>query len=774
MTVGPDQFLRIMFAGTAGPVFVCSLPNVKGDRPGERWLATRNTAAVKKFLAQWNVAGRATYFCSATLKPQTDWIAREPGCSPRCEENIGEIVGLHCDIDFKNVTITPAEVLRLLKSLRCPPTIIVNSGHGLHGYWLFQAPIETGLGREITNRIITARMKLAAILAGDAVQDLPRLMRLPGSHNTKDGASIEVTVEEPAGERRYDLEQMEAWLAAQRPLLDRIGGNLKPNGSGARMPPEHWLELVTGGAPDGNRNVQTARLAGHLLRRYVDPRIALGLIQCWNIAACKPPLDTKEIVGIVDRIAPQRAGAEKISMTDDTNNIVALAAFQDQQQTDPELITEDAVAVVFAEKHRDVLRFDHDIGKWFHWNGRVWICERTKLAFSWAREIARDMAEGEKAKVRAIAGKVSFAAGVERYAQADRAFAVTSEIWDRDLYLLGTPNGTVDLRTGGLRAPQAGDYISKQTAVAPADKADCPLWIKFLNEATNGDQGMIDFLQQFSGYACTGDTKEHKLVFAHGPGGNGKGTFQNTIGGILADYRRTAAMHTFTAAHSDQHPTDLAMLRGARLVTASETEEGRAWAESRIKQITGGDDITARFMRQNFFTYKPQFKLLLIGNHKPTLRNVDDAARRRFNMVPFIYKPPVKDLDLEKKLVAEWPSILRWMIEGCLKWQQDRLIQPPSVFEATEEYFSEQDVIQQWIDERCDTTKKTACDSSTNLFKSWSAYAIAHGEKPGNTKWFKSALERLGFKPFRTMKQRGFLGIEALPEPAAKHWTDEL
>jgi Primase C terminal 1 (PriCT-1) len=304
MSVGTDQFLRVMFAGTIGPVFVCSLPNVKGDRPGERWLATRDPALLQQFLAQWNIVGRATYFCSATLKPRKDWIIRTPGQSPRCEENIGEIVGLHCDIDFKNITIAPDEILRVLKNLRCPPTIIVNSGHGLHGYWLFKEPIGTDLGADITSRIITARMRLAAALAGDAVQDLPRLMRLPGSHNTKGGASIEVTVEELVSHRRYELEELETWLAEQRPLLDRIGGNLKTNGNGVAMPAEHWLELVTGGAPDGNRNIQTARLAGHLLRNSrLDPRVVLGLIQCWNVAACKPPLDSEEVTGIVNRIA---------------------------------------------------------------------------------------------------------------------------------------------------------------------------------------------------------------------------------------------------------------------------------------------------------------------------------------------------------------------------------------------------------------------------------------------------------------------------------------
>jgi putative DNA primase/helicase len=214
------------------------------------------------------------------------------------------------------------------------------------------------------------------------------------------------------------------------------------------------------------------------------------------------------------------------------------------------------------------------------------------------------------------------------------------------------------------------------------------------------------------------------------------------------------------------------MLHGARLVTASETEEGRAWAESRIKQLTGGDKISARFMRQDFFEFTPQFKLLLIGNHQPTLRNVDDAARRRFNIVPFIHKPPTPDRDLEAKLRAEWPGILRWMIDGCLIWQRFGLVRPQVVLETTEEYFSEQDSIRQWIEDRCETGKGTLTDTSTNLFRSWTAWATANGEKPGTTKWFAQALRRHGFRPYRKEKARGFFGIEAKPDPVRQHWSD--
>jgi putative DNA primase/helicase len=374
--------------------------------------------------------------------------------------------------------------------------------------------------------------------------------------------------------------------------------------------------------------------------------------------------------------------------------------------------------------------------------------------------------------IRLITSKAAFAGNVERLARADRAFAVTSDIWDKDGYLLGTPAGTADLRTGALMEAKPDDHITKLTAVAPAETADCPRWIQFLHEATNGDQALIDFLQQFCGYSLTGDTKEHALLFIYGGGGNGKSVFQNTIAGILADYATAAAMDTFVSTSSDKHPTDLAKLRGARLVTASETEEGRSWAEAKIKQMTGGDKVSARFMRQDFFEYLPQFKLMLIGNHQPSLRNVDDAARRRFNIVPFVHKPATPDRDLEAKLRAEWPGILRWMMEGCLAWQRNGLIRPQVVLDATEEYFDEQDSIPQWIEERCEVGKGTLSDTSTNLFRSWTAWATLNGEKPGTTKWFSQALKRLGFTPFRKSNARGFLGIEAKAEPVSPHCSE--
>ena len=274
-------------------------------------------------------------------------------------------------------------------------------------------------------------------------------------------------------------------------------------------------------------------------------------------------------------------------MSDETSmdNIIALAAYQNEGKHDP--VTEDAAALEFAARHRDQLRFDHDAGKWFTWTGAYWRAEHTKLAFAWARDLARELTENAATKARIVCGKTAFAAGVERFAQADRAFAVTSELWDPDHYLLGTPDGSVDLHTGNIKPAHPNDFITKITAVSPASSADCPIWRQFLREATAEDDGLICYLQRFCGYLLTGDTREHALLFVFGPGGNGKTVFLNTVAAVLGDYARVAAMETFTTSPTDKHPTDLAMLRGARLVSATETEEGRAWAERAIRSPPG-------------------------------------------------------------------------------------------------------------------------------------------------------------------------------------------
>ena len=290
------------------------------------------------------------------------------------------------------------------------------------------------------------------------------------------------------------------------------------------------------------------------------------------------------------------------------------------------------------------------------------------------------------------------------------------------------------------------DYCTKATTVDPDLETDCPTWNAFLLRVMGGDQTMVDYLQRVCGYCCTGVTTEHVLFFCHGTGANGKSTFAGVLLGILGTgptgYAAVAPLSTFTASQHEQHPTDLAMLRAVRLVVAQETEEGHAWALSRIKMMTGGDPITARFMRQDFFTYSPQFKVMILGNHKPALHNVDEAIRRRVHLIPFTVTIPKAERDpkLPEKLKAEYPAILGWMLRGWEAWQGQGLAPPPKVLAASSAYFSDEDTIGTWIAECCDTGT-SAYATLQELYPSWKNFAETRGEWVGPSKRLAKALD---------------------------------
>lgn len=433
--------------------------------------------------------------------------------------------------------------------------------------------------------------------------------------------------------------------------------------------------------------------------------------------------------------------------------------YPEQQNADGKAdLTEDLLALAFTGRYGDKFSFCHDTGAWYCWNGQCWQKDKTRMPLHAMRELCREMNQQHKA----IFGKMVTASGALKFAACDPKMAVTADGWDTDPMLIGTPGGVVDLRTGILAQGDPAQRITKLAGFTPSDKADCPMWLRFLEEATDGDKGLQRFMQQMAGYCLTGQTREHALFFIYGPGGNGKSVFLNILTALLAEYATTSAMTTFTASNSDQHPTDLAMLKGARLVSVSETEDGRAWAESRIKQLTGGDKITARFMRQDFFEFTPQFKLVIVGNHQPILRNVDAAARRRFNIVPFVHTPINPDSELESKLKAELPGIMRWAIDGCLDWQANGLVRPEVVLAATDEYFESQDLFGRWFEEQCDTSDKKAWAATKDLYASWAAYSRRSGEEPGDVRRFGPMIARRGLLPKKQKGVRGFLGVRLI------------
>lgn len=439
----------------------------------------------------------------------------------------------------------------------------------------------------------------------------------------------------------------------------------------------------------------------------------------------------------------------------------------------PPAFTDEALALRFASLHAKDLRHVAAWGRWLHWTGTMWKFDDTLLAFDLARAVCREAAKScnnDKLAPALASAKTVYA--IERLAKADRRLAATSDQWDGDPWLLNTPKGTIDLRAGRMRRHDPHDYITKTTAVGPG--GECPIWLAFLQRVTGGDSELEAFLQRMLGYSLTGDTSAHALFFAHGRGANGKSVCIDTAAGILKDYHATTPIEAFTVSNNDRHPTDLARLRGARLVTAVETEEGRRWAESRVKALTGGDRIAARFMRQDFFEFTPQFKLLIAGNHKPGLRSVDEAIRRRFHLVPFAITIPAgeRDLQLSGKLRTEWPGILKWMIAGCQAWQRDGLAPPAAVLDATASYMEAEDATAAWIDERC-SREPQAWTSSGDLFASWKSWADQAGEFVGSAKRFGQNLETRGFHPSRKTNGRGFQGLVLNNlNTTPSHWSD--
>jgi putative DNA primase/helicase len=412
----------------------------------------------------------------------------------------------------------------------------------------------------------------------------------------------------------------------------------------------------------------------------------------------------------------------------------------------PPEFSDEALALRFAERFSHKLKYVALWNKWFIYTGTHWVSDDTLQVTDLARDLCREVANNcfrEKIAV-AVASKKTVTAVIS-LARADRRIAANSQQWDSDPWLLNTPAGAIDLRTGTLRAHDPNDYCTKMTAVAPDSLCPTPIWSTFLKRVCRGDAEFISFLQRILGYALTGVTREHALFFCYGTGANGKSTLINIVVACIGDYHRTAAIETFTASKIDRHPTDLAGLRGARLVTAVETEEGRRWDEAKIKALTGGDKIAARFMRQDFFEFNPNFKLLLAGNHKPGLRSVDEAIRRRFHLLPFlaIIPPDERDDQLGEKLKAERPGILAWMIQGCLDWQRRGLEPPEVVKAATAEYLEAEDALAAWKREAGDADPN-AFELSTDLYASWKIFCQETGEFAGTQKKFSGKLDDRG------------------------------
>ena len=407
----------------------------------------------------------------------------------------------------------------------------------------------------------------------------------------------------------------------------------------------------------------------------------------------------------------------------------------------------------FCLMHRKTCRYCHELSSWYHWNGFHWIASpgettRKGQAVHEAMMAEANKIEDDDARKAAFvyAVKVGDASKINAMTMLARdqvGIRLPAEDMDSDPWLVGVENGTVDLRTGRILEPDQKRFVTKKTAVKYDPDSTADRWERFILEIFNGDEQMADFIQRAVGYSLTGLTTEQCLFFLYGLGSNGKSCFTDTIFSMLGDYACKAPQSLLLERKATQQTNDIAMLKGSRFVLGSETEESMRFGEAQIKDLTGSDRLVGRFHHKEFFSFTPTHSLWIFGNHKPVIRGTDHAIWRRFHLIPFEVQFK-KDRNLPKQLLSETPGILKWAVNGCLRWRKDGLVIPDKVTKATDEYRKAEDVIGHFISDRCEIDAEE-WESKTDLYQEYTAWTRENGMK---------ALSKINFG--KRLKERGF------------------
>lgn len=440
---------------------------------------------------------------------------------------------------------------------------------------------------------------------------------------------------------------------------------------------------------------------------------------------------------------------------------------QAKQQPDD---TDIANAKRFAARHGADLRFTPSAG-WFVFDGSRWVqdskCiqvqERAKeTALSIFDEIKES---SERDAVMRHAKRSQSKTSIEAMislARSEVGIPVQLTSFDANPFLLNVNNGTLNLKTGELREHRREDLISKLVPIDYDATADYVLWDAFLWRVTDGNAELYAYLCRLTGYLLTGLTTEQVLHFLFGLGANGKSVFCEILAELLGDYAIIASPDMVMARRHAGIPNDIARLRGARVALMNETSQGSRFDEAKLKDLTGGDMLTGRFLHQEFFDFKPTHKLVIRGNHKPAISGTDEGIWRRLRLVPFTVAipPEEQDIGLLDKLRAELPGILRWAIQGCIEWQREGLKAPAIIMDAVREYRDESDTLGRFIQECCEVRPLAQVKSSA-LFERYQKYAEQAGERWTPAKDLPHEMQRRGYvyKRERT-GTRIYLGIE--------------
>ncbi len=504
------------------------------------------------------------------------------------------------------------------------------------------------------------------------------------------------------------------------------------------------LQLQPSTLGEGERNAALTSMAGSLRRRGMSESGIVAALRAENEARCVPPLPEEEVLAVARSVCTYEPGNPLIlANRTDYGNGERLAWFA-----------------------KDDLRFVHPWERWLCWDGQRWRADSDNRVFTRAASMVRTLAAQaetleDPAERDALRRHAMMSESVARLSSmlriAGNLLAVAPEALDRQPWLFNVQNGTVDLRTGELRPHDRADLLTQLSAITYAPDAPCPRWEAFLDQIFGHNESLVSFVQRAVGYSLTGLATEQVLFLAIGTGQNGKSTFFDLFRRLLGEYATNAEFNTFLKRSGDSVRNDLARLAGARVVSASEPERGKPLAESLVKQLTGGDAVTVRFLFKEFFEFLPTFKVWLMANHRPIIQGSDTGIWRRIRLIPFAVTIPeeARDTMLPARLTAELPGILAWAVRGCLRWQQEGLGLPPEVREANADYREVMDPLPAFLEGFCEVGPFHTV-LARDLYEVYLRWCEESGEAPLSQKGLANRLQDRGFRP-----TRGVRGVRA-------------
>ena len=426
----------------------------------------------------------------------------------------------------------------------------------------------------------------------------------------------------------------------------------------------------------------------------------------------------------------------------------------------------------FLKAYADSIRYCRLWDRFLIWNGRNWELDDEGHVEEYAVEFVRSMYRGtryikdpqlaidfEKHLIKSEAyRRIQAMLGM---CKMSKEIKISSDSLDGNPYLFNAQNCAIDLKKVSIKETDRNDLATKCSNFIYDPAAKCPTWERFLLQIFDQDTELIHFIQKAMGYALTGDVSEQSFFILWGSGANGKSTFLNTLLNLMGDYACSTGTETFMKKSNDMS-NDIARLRGMRLVTTSEVEQGKALSETLVKQITGEDKLTARFLYGEYFSFIPTFKIFMATNHKPRIRGGDYGIWRRIKLIPFTVTIPPENRDrhLAEKLEKENSGIFNWLLDGNVMWQKEGLQDPECVRAATEEYRDDMDTIGTFLRDCCrvDATGYTKVANSV-LYEAYTAWCSRNNERIGSQKYLALRLQEKGFRRINTNGERGWAGL---------------